>query len=275
MHFFKYDKNYDTAEKLVERLRLDFAWETLENALVGSIRKKVQNIDINDPIFNDACKSIILMIKSPEDVKALTRIIEQSGEYDQKSRYATFYVLFSYFRRMHQVRQLLALINEYGEEFSGLNDFFLFVKVEYYTQIAKLERNNEKRKEYLINAVYYAKQSMIVAPKNNGMVHSFCLAVARAMEGQANIPDKEVQIALSAVNRIIQTNPDYARYYSTRARLLAILGKYEEALFDIQVAQTIETPLHDDWGLRVAGYYRDECKIRIALAKIELMKKEP
>ena len=59
------------------------------------------------------------------------------------------------------------------------------------------------------------------------------------------------------------SNPDYARYYSTKARLLSLKGEVREALVNIRYAQTLETPRQQDWMLRVAGYYRDECLIRL------------
>lgn len=264
MNFLRYDKYYDTFDKIVQTLRRGFFPDTIENALIGTIRDELKRIDIHDnEHFNVACKEVIKLIKTEHDEKALLHMISQTGLYSPENRYVAFYSLFSYYRRIQQVKKLLALVENQGMEFSHINGFFYFVMVEYYTLKFKLAESEAAEDEYLRKAVDFAKQALDVLQNNNGVIHSYCISVARALEHGIETDSGELDRAIMYVNKIISADPDYARYYSTKARLLSLKGEVREALVNIRYAQTLETPRQQDWMLRVAGYYRDECLIRL------------
>lgn len=268
LQFKRYDKTSDTYERIINDISQEFNSETRENAIVGTIRRSVKNINVNDDIFNEKCKDLIRYVDSSNE-KAVKHIIEEKREYDLKSRYASFYVLFSYYRRLQDVKKLLSLVDEWGIEFQNTNAFYYYVMVEYYELKAKLSESANEESYYLLEMLKYSETARDKASNNNGMVHSYCVSVAWCMEKGICVDSSKFNLAMSEIDRIISKTPDYAHYYSTKARLLALDGKFEEALMNNGRAQVLETPIHSDWQKRLANYYKEECLIKLKQMEYE------
>ena len=266
-NFYTYNNQYDTVEKIVDTLKIEFHPETIENAITGKIINEINGVDIhNNKEFNIVCKKIITFVTSDMEVNALKHILEYSTGsafyYEENYRFVAFYTLFSFYRRMHYVDKLIELVEGYTEVFNKY-DFFYYAMVEYYTlkfQLAK-ERNSEVC--FLNNMVKYAELANEKIEDNNGIIHSFCISIALAYENGIGISDDTMNKALMMIDKIIENDPMYARYYSTKARLLTCVSRYDEALKNIRYAQSIERPDYNDWMLRIASYYKEECIIRM------------
>lgn len=271
LQFKKYDKNIDTVDKLIDSINDGFDTETTENAIVGAIRNSIRDIDVTDRIFNERCKALINLVEN-NNIEAIVHILEEKDKYDVKNRYAAFYVLFSYFRRLQDVNRLIELIEKWGEEFSEINVFYFYVMVEYCLLKFQLANDISEERMYLLKMLGYSELAKNNANDNNGMVHSYCLSVAMCLENGIEIDDGKKRIALDEINKIIKKAPDYAIYYSTKARLLAQDDNYEEALLNNRKAQALETPKHDDWQKRMATYYKEECLIKMMQLEYKILK---
>lgn len=266
-NFYIYNNQYDTVEKIVDTLKNEFHSETIEHAVTGKIINAMNGVDVYDnKEFNVLCKKIINYMTSDIELTALRHILEYKHEetyyYDRDYRFVAFYVLFSYYRRMHYVNHLISLVEQYSEEFSEYN-FFFYSMTEYYSLKFQLSSNDKDEIRYLEKMVEYAEVANEKINRNNGIVHSFCLAVAIAYEKGVEVGQSRLERAINMIESIIDDDSTYARYYSTKAKLLACVSNYDEALKNIRYAQVLERPDYNDWMLRISGYYKDECMIRI------------
>lgn len=272
-NFYIYNNQYDTVEKLVGVLIEQFHLETNERAATGKIIKAIKGVDVHDnKEFNVLCKKIINNLSSDMDLKALQHILNKKNEgndsnyYDSDYRFVAFYVLFSYYRRMHYINYLVELVEEYWEEFSGYN-FFYYSMTEYYTLKFYLAHSRKDEEYYLKEMLNYSELAIKKIEENNGIIHSYCLSVAIASENGISVDATMMKKALELIDKIIKADVTYARYYATKAKLLACESMYDEALKNIRYAQTIERPNYNDWMLRISEYNKEECIIR--MKKIE------
>ena len=153
------------------------------------------------------------------------------------------------------------------ENFLTKYSFMNFVMTEYCHEKFNLSVSEEEERYYLDRALNYARDAVKKNKSNLGILHSFSVAVALALENKVEVSYEDFSSAMENVNRIIEEKPDYGGiYYATRARLLSQLGDYKGALKNIRYAQALEKPDHDDWILRIANYQRYEVMIRMKMA---------
>ncbi len=270
----EFDTRTDTIDLLVDQLKHSFCQETLESALVGSISRELDGVNPNDDTsFNVACKAISVHVKTDRDLEALRRILgarDSRGDYRYADdhRFAAFYTLFSYYRRSHRTTELVELVEAHRTEFNRFH-FFSYAATECCSIRATLAIDREERLGLLARAVEYARDAAERLPNNAGIQHSFCLVVVTALEDGLAVSEDDLDRALSSAEELVVSKPDYARYQSTYARLLARIGRFDEALARIGRAIALEEPSHQDWALRVASYYRDEVVIRLARAEAQ------
>ncbi len=269
-NFIRYDRSYDTFEKIRARIQEGFKETTKENALIGVISAELKTVDVNDNgQFNIACKSIINRIQNEKDKKALLHILGSktaSGKrhmYKRDYRFVVFYTLFTYFRRMHEARHLVAFVEKYGNDFKNYA-FFDYVMVQYNHTMFALHSGQSREEKRLKDAIRFARRANKKLPDNNGIIHSYPYAVAMALENGVIVSQNDIKEALKKVDLIIDRDPNYGgMYYSTKARILGQTGDYEEALDCLKLAQELERPNHEDWILRIASYQKYEVLIRI------------
>lgn len=266
-NYFIYDNKHDTIDKIVSHLLDQFHPETRENALIGTVIKEINQINVSDnKEFNVLCKSIISHINSKIELKALNHILEYELNseyyYDNDYRFVAFYVLFSYYRRMHYFLDLINLVEKYRDYFYNYN-FFFYAMTEYYNIKFFMEEDDDIRTDYLNKLLEVSDQALNKIRDNNGIIHSYCLSIAIANENGLRGSNKFLSKALNLIDSVIEKDKTYARYYATKARLLACISEYDLALKNINYAQIIERPDFGDWMLRISEYRKYECLIRI------------
>lgn len=268
-----YDKSIHTSDTIIDKINDGFSAETHENALVGAIRYQIKDIEISDKEFNIKCKELIKYVET-SNVASIEKIINKKDIYDLKDRYAAFYILFTYYRRLQENKKLVELVEKYHIEFINTNEFYNYAMSEYYKLKSQFSEDITEKTDYLRGMLKYTKKSRDIADDNNGMVHSYCEAIAICLENEVPISETDLNLALNEIDRIITNSPDYALYYSTKARLLAQINQFESALANNLRAQLLQTPTHDDWQKRMANYYKEECLIKIRQMKYEFTKEK-
>lgn len=266
-NFITYDRAYDTYEKIVNQIDPLFCDSTKENALIGFISERLSAVDVhNNSQFNIACKDITKLLDDNTGEQALFHILQKKQnnlyQYSLDYRFVVFYTLFSHARRNHQAARLISLVESYGEDFAEYS-FMQYVYVEFWHTKYQLELNPQKSKDYLISALGYAKKAVSVLPENNGILHCYALSVALASENGISVLEDDFSLALSLIGKIIESDPQYALYYCTFARLLACRKEFDYALLNLKRAQALERPGHNDWVLRISDYRRQELIIRM------------
>ena len=277
-----YNRVSDTLNNVVARIKVDFTNNTKENALLGSIINRLKEVDVKDnEKFNLACKDIIKLINNESDMESLYRILLRNEESksvaqivsNKDFRFVVLYTLLTYYRRHNMPKRIIDMVQNFGDEFIDY-PFYHYVMTEYYLESAKIAMTNETMISSFLKAIEYAKSAITHIGDNNGIIHSLPFTVATALEYGVTVPKEDIRQSLINVNNVIARAPDYGgMYYSTKARLLGQLGEYEEAIKTIKMAQTMETPTHNDWMLRIATYQKQEIEI-ILMSKMDQLQKE-
>jgi len=196
---------------------------------------------------------------SDEGIQAFTELMEEGQEY----AYEAFFSLATIHRHDRDFTKLWILISE-AEKRKDLSRHasFSHIKIMY-------ETHSESLYDYdlLLNT---AHQSACDLFQNSGYHHTFANAFATICEKclpedlQA-IVDTWYDSALYCVNKAISLEPDYAKYYCTKARIVSIKHHYEEASELILKAIDLEDSRKDDYALLIGNY--QYYRILIAMRK--------
>ena len=96
-------------------------------------------------------------------------------------------------------------------------------------------------------------------PQNIGTFQAFSNAVATICE-QCDKDEKQIILdkwythALESINHAIATDPDYAKFYITKARLFALKGSFKEADNYVKLAISKENSSRHDYALTILNY---------------------
>lgn len=196
---------------------------------------------------------------SEEGINAFTRIMDQKGKYS----YEAFFCLATIYRHNRDYSDFLELINK-AEQREDLKNHVSFshIKIMY-------ETHSESLYDYDL-LLSSAHQSACDLFDNAGYQHTFANAFATICE-KCLPEDLEVIInswydsALYCVSRAIELEPDYAKFYCTKARIVSIKHHYEEASELILTAIDKENSKKPDYALLIGNY--QYYRILIAIRK--------
>ncbi|MDJ0900246.1 MAG: hypothetical protein QNJ55_15690 [Xenococcus sp. MO_188.B8] len=186
---------------------------------------------------------------------------------DQKIRYAAFFTLCNYHRRYKNPSKYNDLLESHRNEFQSHST---------YNHLYSMFLQQRNKNQDLIKAIYFAEESISKAPKHPGFLHNFSHAVVTAVE-EGVIPSEQSkdQLALAKkyLKSAIQIEPDYAKFYCTKGRLLAIQGFFVKAKGDIRIAIDKEDSLREDYALRITDYQSYLMRIQLQEVSKELGRK--
>ena len=188
---------------------------------------------------------------SPDSVEALKALLTDEAE-EEPFRFNAFCALCEVRRRKKDYSEEKKLLEEY-EPLFGRHPFFGHVKLLYYVD------NFEPANAESIFSLAEANAAQKAFSQNPGVHHILADLVATAFENAElsglNIPDPVwLQKGLRAADAAILLNPDYAKYYCTKGRLLALLKDYDAAVKMIRQAVDLEDSRKSDYAIRINGY---------------------
>lgn len=195
---------------------------------------------------------------SNDHIQAFWELMNEDKEY----AYQAFFCLATIHRHNRDFTKLCKLITE-AEKRSDLCNHvsFLHIKIMY-------ETHSESLYDYdlLLNN---AHQSACDFFENSGYHHTFANAFAticeKCLPEDLNaLVEKWYDSALYCVNKAIDIEPDYAKYYCTKARIVSIKHHFEEASELILKAIDKENSKKTDYALLIGNYqyYRILINIR-------------
>ncbi|MBR1682014.1 MAG: toll/interleukin-1 receptor domain-containing protein [Bacteroidaceae bacterium] len=196
---------------------------------------------------------------SDEGIQAFTELMGEGQEY----AYEAFFSLATIHRHDRDFSKLWTLISE-AEKRDDLSRHasFSHIKIMY-------ETHSESLYDYdlLLNT---AHQSACDLFQNSGYHHTFANAFATICEkclpeDLQTIVDTWYDSALYCVNKAISLEPDYAKYYCTKARIVSIKHHYEESSELILKAIDMEDSRKADYALLIGNY--QYYRILIAMRK--------
>lgn len=185
---------------------------------------------------------------NPRHIEVLEELLASAA--DEDHAYAAFYCLNIIHRRNRDFTLLERLITAQEARF-GVRPTFQHLKV-----LFTIDRGVGRRKEELIQWAY---EDANANADNAGFVHLFADVVASLAEEadtehERNVVDTWLDDAIAAANRAIRLDSRYAKYYATKARLLAFKGQYAESMELIHMAIDTEDSTRPDYAIRLGEY---------------------
>lgn len=191
---------------------------------------------------------VVRYLKDPQSEEILCDLIE--GDAGNYITYNAYYCLNVMYRRTKDYEKLDGIIKRYHSKFTD-HPSANHLLVLYY-----LETGYTTNYEEILEL---AQSDASIFTDNAGFVHSFPYVVASLYEN--DVPeDKEkylerwYQSALDTVNMVIDLSPEYAKYYCTKARILAMAKRFKEAEYFVNKAISLEDSTRSDYFLRILDY---------------------
>lgn len=195
-------------------------------------------------------RNLLFSIDINQREKIFTEILNDKT-LDKNVRFNAFYALSIYYRRGEHTSCYCQLIDKYIDQFE--QDFPL-TNINWATYYKYKSRHD---RYYLVNALEYAEKAAVQIRNNPGVYQTCADLVVKAMEKGIDLPGKEERLknAVNLINRALDINAEYPKYYCTKGRLFFYQGKYDEALNLLEKAIDLEKLNDNDSILRTTQYY--------------------
>lgn len=182
-------------------------------------------------------------------VKSLLDENSTSAKQD-KVAFSAFCILINYARRSYNRTKEAELLSNYSERFSK-HVFLNHIKL-----LCMLDNRTGLNNNDILELAFSNCKAM---PQNAGVHHALADAVAIIFEdsefSSAKKPDYIwLQRGETAIQCALDKEKTYAKFYCTKARILSLRGKHEEAITNINTAIDYEDSNKVDYALRVGKY---------------------
>lgn len=196
---------------------------------------------------------------SKERQIALERIIENH----LSSEYEAFYCLCIIYRRNKDFERMNRLLETHREYKKHLS--FNHIVVQYLV-------HSETFYDY-DDLLLMAYRDTKMLDDNPGYLQAFCNAFITIVEqcdeeSKKNIIDEWYDIAETCINKAIELEPDYAKFYSTKARIVGVKGKFSDAETLLNTAISKENSCRPDYAITIQNY--QYYKLKLAVRKVEV-----
>lgn len=198
------------------------------------------------------------------DIRILYEMTKEESEYS----YMAFQCLMTLHRRNKNFEKMKQLLDEHPEFQNNIS--YNHILVMYLVHSESFYDYDE-----VLNLAY---KDALIFDQNSGYLHSFCDAFATICEccdteNKIRILKKWYGNALECINKAIQLDTDYAKFYCTKGRILSLYGKYAEAISLINQAISMENSDRPDYPLTIMNYQMHKLHVQSEQQKDELDKK--
>jgi len=183
---------------------------------------------------------------------------DQQAALDEKVYFALYAMMVNYTRRMKADSVQKELLDLYIScNFKEPHVFYTHLRL--LRMLGQVYNQSPSERMEMLKLAEVNKKDLY---KNEGAAHAFAEAVALVYEldDVADTPrfadqrSEWLENAMSAADKVVNEKPDYAKYYCTRARIESLLGKYADALKDIDKAIDKEDISRKDYAIRIGSY---------------------
>jgi hypothetical protein len=185
------------------------------------------------------------------NLKDKLQLIIDNKALAENLRYAAFFCLATYYRRKKDISLNEKLVKTYEIEFKNHPTYRHLYLL--YLKTKGLNSNN------IIAVIELAYESQIVLKNHSGAIHCFAESVAEGYEEfnesiKNKIKIEWLQKAKLAIDKAIELDLKYAKYYCTKGRILAIDKQFVLAKEAIRTAMDYEDSDRTDYIMRIGLY---------------------
>lgn len=236
----------------------------------NEVAKELKKITANESTreFEEQVNSIIDSDTSNNKILVTTveEMIKNKKYSDNK--YNLFFIAATIHRRRYDYYALENLIYSHRDEYKSYISFKFVLNM-----FEKLTMLKEKG-EAIIEEAYRISEK---CPDNVGYKHNFAESVYMLLEScdthdVDNIRAKWLDKAIESINSVIEESIEkpYAKFFATKARLLAQVGQYQQAYDEIERAKRVENSQASGYEMKILNYINSESKIQSLEAEDKL-----
>ncbi len=215
-------------EREYEKTICSFADNWQKNSIEGPLTELMEKIK------NDAC--------TPESAK---------------NAFHAFAVIVNYHRLQKNFDTEESLIEAYRQYFQGKHIFF-----DHLDLLSRLDGILESSEEELKEILALAKKNSLQLKKNCGGHHAYAETIAIIYEDETLSCGKYLtesrpvlmRDADRAIREAQRLDPNYAKFYCTEGRLLALNENLDEAIKKVSTAIATENDSRKDYAIRISQY---------------------
>ena len=177
---------------------------------------------------------------------------------DRSARLRAYCVIFTRRRREREINKCFALYERYKLDFG---DDFIALHL-----LSIAQRDSGRRKD-LLSSIKLAEAALETAPRHAGVLNTLAGALLRLAEDdgiEKETSRDKLKQAREAVEQAIELEPDYPKFYATKADILSALGDYEGARAEMTRAIDKEDRHASDYPLRLTDYLNRKAKIELS-----------
>lgn len=235
---------------------MDFAIEPRREALAEGLRHIAEEYDEDGRDYEMALSDFAnAYIHAADPVKftaAVQSIVDDAGV-EEDVRFAALVLLNTYLRHRGKARRAYE-IDEMERTTFGDRPTFMRCFL-----ICERELGIPDDPGHVIRQ---ARDLMERQPDSAGTQHLFADLVCTIAEQRLHPVGTELlQEALDTCDRAIHAQYDYAKFHATRARLLKLMGRWDDALDEIESAMNLEDPDSGSYTLRMSEYQRIQSQV--------------
>lgn len=178
---------------------------------------------------------------------------------NDKSAFSAFCILVNLARRSYNRTKEAELLDTYSKRFNR------HVYLNHLKLLSMLDNRREIDSNEILELAFNNSRIMFT---NAGVHHAFADAVAIIFEDTEFLPNEKPDIIWlkrgeAAIQIALDKDKTYAKFYCTKARILSLRGKHEEALDNINTAIDYEDSRKVDYVLRIEKYQTYSQLIRL------------
>ena len=192
---------------------------------------------------------VYLILETTTIEKELLKILERNKA-DSKVFYNAFYCICTYYRRRKDT-------SKYGEMLAQYK--YCFYENPTYSYLNAMFLMQRGRDGDIEEAIILSGKSIKNVPNNVGIIHCYTEIIAEAFEqGVLNVQSNNVELnqATQLLQSVLKETSNYAKFYCTYGRLLAIDGDYKGAKCEVLNAIDKEDSSRSDYSLRIGEYQK-------------------
>lgn len=196
-------------------------------------------------------KLIVELISKNDAIEYEVKKELENDEIEHEVAYKAFFLLCTIYRRRKDISLYGEMFKKWGYNFEN-EDTYGFLKAMYLVQTGVA--NNIKQ------AAEQCMKSLRKIQDNVGIKHCFCEIIAEGFEEKVfnfdNDTDKKrFEEAYNIIYDVMYNNEqDYAKFYCTYGRILALNGDFQEAKIQLRRAIDKEDSSKRDYSLRIGEY---------------------
>lgn len=204
--------------------------------------------------------------ETPNDFQAILESLMDDD--NDKVAFAAFVALCSILRRSKNHKAHQKLIESREKQFAGNHPLLPHLKLLLYVDGNFVY----EEKDFILHS---AQKNARALPNHAGVLHAFSDIVATAFEyadfiGAQPPDDHWIKDGIQTVEKAISIERNYAKFYCTKARLLALQKEFGHALKLIRTAIDLESSEEADYALRINEYLNHLQRIQFKKTYLDL-----